>query len=79
MTVPHIAQKSPFPVEVTEGKKYAWCACGLSKTQPFCDGSHKPTGFSPLIWKAEKTETVWLCGCKQTRKKPFCDSTHSTL
>lgn len=79
MSTPHIAQKSPYPVEVTEGKKYAWCACGLSKTQPFCDGSHKTTSHTPVVWKAEKTETVWLCGCKHTGNKPFCDSTHSSL
>ncbi len=24
-------------------KSYWWCACGRSKSQPFCDGSHKGT------------------------------------
>jgi CDGSH-type Zn-finger protein len=79
MNAPKIAQKDPYPVGVTEGKKYAWCACGLSKTQPFCDGSHKGSEFSPVIFKAERTQTVWLCGCKHTRTKPLCDGTHSGL
>ena len=28
-------------IEVEAGKSYWWCACGRSKTQPICDGSHK--------------------------------------
>ena len=40
MAEPVIAQKSPFGVDVVEGKSYWWCACGLSKEQPFCDGTH---------------------------------------
>ena len=46
MSKPTIAQKGSYVVEVQEGKKYFWCACGLSQKQPFCDGSHKSTGFS---------------------------------
>jgi CDGSH-type Zn-finger protein len=79
MTAPNIAQRGPYPVEVTEGKNYAWCACGLSKTQPFCDGSHKGGAFSPMIWKAPKTEVAWLCGCKHSSNQPFCDGTHDGL
>lgn len=79
MTDPHIAQRSPYAVEVTEGKNFAWCACGRSKSQPFCDGSHAGTGFTPVIQKAAKTSTVYLCGCKHSNNKPFCDGTHSSL
>jgi CDGSH iron-sulfur domain-containing protein 3 len=79
MTAPKIAQRNPYEFQVTEGQKYAWCACGLSNTQPLCDGSHKTTEFKPMVFKATKTETVWLCGCKHTANKPFCDSTHSSL
>lgn len=74
-----IAQRSPFPVEVELGKKYAWCACGRSAIQPYCDGSHKSVGLAPLIFMAEKTETVWLCGCKHTKEPPFCDGSHKSL
>ncbi len=79
MTDAVIAQKSPFPVEVEAGKKYAWCACGRSATQPYCNGSHKGSGLSPLIFIAGKTETVWLCGCKHTKERPFCDGSHESL
>lgn len=75
-----IAQKAPFAVEVTAGTKYFWCACGRSKNQPFCDGSHKQVaGFAPVAFTAEETGTVYLCGCKQTGNRPFCDGTHKTL
>ncbi|XP_044179018.1 CDGSH iron-sulfur domain-containing protein 3, mitochondrial-like [Acropora millepora] len=72
-----IAAKSPFQVELVEGKKYAWCKCGLSKKQPFCDGRHKTTTIQPIRFIAEETSSeVFLCGCKQTSSPPFCDGTH---
>jgi len=77
--VPIIAQKAPFPTEVEEGKSYFWCACGRSKNQPFCDGSHKGTGLTPIKYTAEASKKVFLCGCKQSAKAPLCDGTHKTL
>lgn len=79
MSEPAIAQKSPYEVELKEGQNYAWCACGYSERQPFCDGSHKPHGMRPVKFTAEKTETVHLCGCKRTANQPFCDGTHKKL
>jgi CDGSH-type Zn-finger protein len=79
MTVPVVAQKSPYPVAVEEGKSYYWCACGLSTTQPFCDGSHKGSGLAPLPYKAEASKTLYFCGCKATKTAPFCDGAHSRL
>lgn len=79
MSEPAIAQKSPYAVEVEAGKSYWWCACGKSHTQPFCDGSHKGSEFSPVEYKAEATETVYFCGCKHTADRPMCDGTHQTL
>jgi CDGSH-type Zn-finger protein len=79
MAEPIPAQKSPYAVDVTAGKKYFWCACGHSKKQPFCDGSHKGTGLSPLAWDAPATQQVFFCGCKSTRMKPLCDGTHNAL
>ena len=73
------AQLEPYGVELEAGKNYAWCACGLSSTQPFCDGSHKVTDLKPVVFKAERTEEVWLCGCKQTKSQPRCDGTHNDL
>lgn len=79
MTDPMIARKGPYETAVESGRKYAWCACGRSATQPFCDGSHTDTDFTPVIFTAERTETVYLCGCKHTGNKPFCDGTHNSL
>ncbi len=79
MTKPHIAARQPQEVELKEGQTYAWCTCGLSSKQPFCDGSHKAGDFRPKIFKAEMNEKVWLCQCKQAVNAPFCDGTHKTL
>jgi len=79
MTEPTIAQKAPFPTDVEEGKTYMWCACGNSSNQPFCDGSHKGSGFSPVKYTAAKTGKVFFCGCKHTNNAPLCDGTHSSL
>ena len=79
MSDPIIAQKKPFIVELEEGKKYWWCACGRSKSQPFCDGSHKGTGIEPLGFEADKTGKRGLCGCKRSANPPYCDGTHSSL
>ncbi len=79
MSDPVIARKSPFPVDVEEGKAYFWCACGRSKNQPFCDGSHKDTEFQPVRWQADSSGRKFFCGCKRTDGKPFCDGTHNSL
>lgn len=77
--VPLIAAKSPAMVDLEAGKNYFWCACGRSKTQPFCDGSHAGTGITPLKFTAEKTGKAALCLCKGTANQPFCDGTHARL
>ena len=74
-----VAQKSPYQADIEAGKKYAWCACGRSAKQPFCDGSHSVTDITPVVFKAEETKTVWFCGCKGTKSKPYCDGTHNSL
>ena len=79
MAEPNIAQKEPYVVEVEAGKKYFWCACGLSSKQPFCDGTHKETGFEPVAWQAEANGKKFFCGCKQSGNKPFCDGSHKNL
>lgn len=80
MTSPQIAQKAPFPVTVESGKDYWWCACGQSKNQPFCDGSHKAAGvFTPIKYTAAESATVYFCGCKHSAHKPLCDGAHKSL
>ena len=79
MNLPKVASDQPIGVELEEGKNYAFCTCGLSGNQPFCDGSHKGTDFTPQMFQAEKTGKAWLCQCKQTGNAPFCDGSHSKL
>lgn len=71
-----VASKSPFCETLTAGTKYSWCACGLSKKQPFCDGSHRGSGMKPYRMKAEENCEVFFCGCKHTKTPPYCDGSH---
>jgi CDGSH-type Zn-finger protein len=79
MTEPVVAAQLPNKVTLEAGKDYWWCACGLSKSQPFCDGTHKGSGLAPMKYTAEKTGDAWLCACKLSSKKPFCDGSHKSL
>jgi len=78
MPEPIIAQKSPLVQKANAGAYY-WCTCGASKGQPFCDGSHKGSGFVPLKFDLSEAKTVAWCGCKHTKAPPFCDGSHAKL
>ncbi|MEO6052975.1 MAG: CDGSH iron-sulfur domain-containing protein [Chthoniobacterales bacterium] len=76
MSKPVVPQKAPYPVTVEAGKTYYWCSCGKSSKQPFCDGSHKGSEFSPKAYTAEKDGIVHFCGCKQSSMGACCDGAH---
>ena len=78
MPAPEIPQKLPYAAELEPGE-YWWCACGRSKNQPYCDGSHQGTGLAPVKLEITEKKKVWLCGCKHSQDPPFCDGSHSTL
>jgi CDGSH iron-sulfur domain-containing protein 3 len=79
MTIPAVAQKAPYFIDVEVGKTYYWCRCGLSRKQPLCDGSHKSTNLAPLAYVAMETKRVAMCGCKYSATKPLCDGSHNRL
>ena len=79
MNDPKIAQKAPYVVRVVAGKTYYWCACGGSQKQPFCDGAHKGSAFSPTVFKAAVTGQVAFCGCKHSKAGVTCDGSHKQL
>jgi CDGSH-type Zn-finger protein len=78
MAEPEIPQTAPYGVELEPGD-YFWCACGRSANQPFCDGSHKGTEFTPVKLTITEKKKVWLCGCKHSHDAPFCDGTHKQV
>ena len=79
MNKPVIADRKPIAVKLDAGEEYFWCACGRSKNQPFCDGSHRGTNTTPVGFTAEETDEAWLCMCKQTQNPPYCDGSHKNL
>ncbi len=78
MGEPKIAQKAPYVLDLKPGTYY-WCSCGKSNNQPFCDGSHKGSEFTPKVVEIEEKKQVALCGCKHTKTGVFCDGSHAKL
>ncbi len=79
MADPVIAQKAPYAKELAAGDYY-WCSCGQSKNQPFCDGTHKGSEFTPKKFTVTEAKTYYVCGCKMAKSGgPFCDGTHKSL
>lgn len=77
MATPDRASDTPFAIAVEQGKDYWWCACGQSKKQPFCDGSHNAErAFAPVKYTATESKTVYFCGCKRSANMPLCDGSH---
>lgn len=78
MAQPKIAATSPVQVDLEKGEHH-WCSCGESKAQPFCDGSHRGTEFTPLAFTTDEAQEAYLCMCKHTKNPPFCDGAHARL
>lgn len=85
-SLPIIVTKAPFKVDVEAGKKYFWCSCGASKSQPFCDGSHKAfknedgtSKMKSVIFEATESKTIRFCGCKHSKAGALCDGSHNSL
>lgn len=75
---PDIPQKAPYVLDLEPGT-YAWCSCGRSGKQPYCDGSHGGTAFLPVIERLTEAKKVAWCGCKHSKNGAFCDGSHSKL
>lgn len=78
MSEPKIAGTRPTVLDLEPGN-YFWCACGESANQPWCDGSHRGTEFTPVKLEVTDSGRVALCMCKRTADQPRCDGSHSDL
>jgi len=74
-----VAGKSPQMEQLEKGKTYAWCACGKSEKQPWCNGAHMGSEFTPIVFKADESKAAAMCMCKQTKNPPYCDGSHMSL
>ena len=79
MTQPIIAANHPAKVALEEGRKYFFCACGKSRKQPFCDGSHQGGEFTPIAFECTESKDYYLCQCKYSNNKPYCDGSHKAF
>ena len=77
MSNPVIADNKPVAITLEKKQEYYFCTCGRSSNQPFCDGSHAGTSFTPMPFTAETDEEAYLCQCKYSKSLPFCDGTHN--
>ncbi|MBD1556130.1 CDGSH iron-sulfur domain-containing protein [Vibrio sp. S9_S30] len=77
MSKPVVADNKPIKVDLKKGDDYYFCACGRSKSQPFCDGSHAGTEIKPKRFTAETDGGCYLCQCKHSVNSPFCDGSHA--
>ncbi|MEL0099227.1 MAG: CDGSH iron-sulfur domain-containing protein [Opitutae bacterium] len=75
---PVVASKMPSVLDLDAGT-YWWCSCGKSSKQPFCDGSHKGSSFTPQKVEIKESSKVAFCSCKHSQNGPFCDGSHSSL
>ena len=81
-TAPQVVALEPKRVEVEEGKAYFWCACGFTKNEPWCDGSHKAAStIRPVKWVAPKSGIANICACRHTKRpgRVLCDGGHVHL
>jgi len=78
MNKPKIAGRKPIVLELEAGQ-YAFCTCGESKNQPFCDGMHRTTTFRPELFTLSEEKTVALCACKRNGGGPYCNGSHAKL
>jgi CDGSH-type Zn-finger protein len=79
MEEPKAAGRAPKMENLVEGKNYAWCACGKSDNQPWCNGAHKGSDLAPKVFKAEASNNAAMCMCKQTKNPPYCDGSHASM
>ena len=74
-----VAGTTPQIELLEKGKTYAWCACGNSANQPWCNGAHAGSEVTPKVFKSEESKAAAICMCKQSKNPPYCDGSHASL
>ena len=71
----------PYNTYLQAGKAYNWCACGMSLTNPSCDGACNAavTRCRPVAFNVSESGYYKLCNCKNSANAPFCNGTHRDM
>lgn len=75
---PVVAQKAPAPVNEEPVARW-WCACGRAASQPYCDGSHRGTGITPVRVEIASAGAAWYCVGKAAASQPRSERGHGRL
>ena len=65
MNFPTIADNKPIKLALEKDKKYFFCMCGLSRKQPFRDGSHQGSDFTPMAFQCDESKD-YTCASANT-------------
>ena len=80
-SIPFTTGWFPYNSYLQAGKVYSWCSCGLSLTNPSCDGACNAnvTRCRPVSFNVSESGYYKLCNCKNSANAPFCNGTHRDL
>jgi CDGSH-type Zn-finger protein len=73
-----VAQPGPFAVEL-RGQHQRVIRLEAERHATDCDGSHKETELTPVVFKAEHEGRAYPCACKTGQGRPYCSGSYDRL